>query len=71
MGQHGDGGSAPCVPRMNVLHLLCDGPEAAASRIVAVHAREHQVKVIDLSTREVSYEDLVDEIFAHDRVICW
>jgi len=56
---------------MNVLHLLCDGPEAAASRIVAVHAREHQVKVIDLSTREVSYEDLVDEIFAHDRVICW
>jgi len=61
----------PRAPRMKVLHLLRDGPEAAASRIIAVHANEYQVKVVDLSAREISYEDLVDQIFAHDKVICW
>ena len=71
MGQDGDRGSVPRVPRMKILHLLRDGPEATASRIIAVHANEHQVKVIDLSAREISYEDLVDQIFAHDKVICW
>ncbi|MBI3575557.1 MAG: hypothetical protein HY083_07900 [Gammaproteobacteria bacterium] len=71
MGPDGDRGSAPRVPRMKVLHLLRDGAETTASRIIAVHAKEHQVTVIDLSAREISYEDLVDEIFAHDKVICW
>ena len=71
MGPDGDRGSAPRAQRMKVLHLLRDGPEATASRIIAVHAKEHQVKVIDLGAREISYEDLVDEIFAHDKVICW
>lgn len=71
MGQDRDRGSAPRAPRMKVLHLLRDGPEATASRIIAVHAKEHQVKVIDLGAREISYEDLVDQIFAHDKVICW
>jgi uncharacterized membrane protein len=56
---------------MKVLHLLRDGPEATATRIIAVHAREHQVTVIDLGARAISYEDLVDQIFAHDKVICW
>jgi hypothetical protein len=56
---------------MKVLHLLCDGPEPTASRIIAAHTEEHQVKVIDLRSRDVSYEDVVDQIFAHDKVICW
>jgi hypothetical protein len=71
MVRDGDGGSAPRASRMKVLHLLGDGPEAKASQVIAVHAKEHQVTVIDLSVREISYEDLVDEIFAHDKVICW
>jgi hypothetical protein len=56
---------------MKILHLLRDGPESSASRIIAVQAGEHQVKVIDLSKRELSYERLVEEIFAHDRVVSW
>ncbi len=71
MDQDGDRGPAPRAVRMKVLHLLRDGSEATASRIIAVHAQEHQVTVIDLSARAVSYEDLVDQIFAHDKVICW
>ena len=68
MGPIGNHGTAP---RMKILHLLRDGPEPTASRIIAVHTEEHEVKVIDLGARDVAYEDLVDEIFAHDKVICW
>ena len=71
MEQGGNDGTAPRARRMKILHLLSDGPEATASRIIAAHAKEHQVKVIDLGAHEISYEDLVDEIFAHDKVICW
>ena len=71
MVQGGNDGTAPRALRMKVLHLLRDGPEATASRIIAVHAKEHQVKVIDLGAHEITYEDLVNEIFAHDKVICW
>lgn len=70
MGQNGDGGSAARA-RMKVLHLLRDGPEAMANRIIAMQAQEHEVTVIDLGARGISYEDLVDQIFAHDKVICW
>jgi hypothetical protein len=71
MGQNGDNGTAPHVRRMKVLHLLRDGPEAVADRIIATHAQEHEMTVIDLGACEISYEGLVDQIFAHDKVICW
>jgi hypothetical protein len=57
--------------RMRVLQLLRDGPESTANRIIALQALEHEVKVVDLRADEISYETLVDEIFAHDKVICW
>ncbi len=71
MGQNGDSGSAARARRMKVLHLLHDGPEAMANRIIAMQAKEHEVTVIDLGACGISYEDLVDQIFAHDKVICW
>jgi hypothetical protein len=56
---------------MKVLHLLRDGPEAAADRIIAMNAKEHMVTVVDLRVREIAYTELVDRIFEHDKVICW
>lgn len=70
MGQGGND-SETRVARMRVLQLLTDGPEPRANRIIAMHAKEHQVKVIDLRAHDICYETLVDEIFAHDKVICW
>lgn len=58
-------------PNLRVLHILNDGPDELAERVIAVHARAHHVRVIDLSKGDVPYERLVDEIFAHDRVISW
>jgi hypothetical protein len=56
---------------MKILHILNDGPTPLSDRIIGLQAREHEIKVIDLSKREMSYEDIVDEIVACDRVISW
>jgi aerobic-type carbon monoxide dehydrogenase small subunit (CoxS/CutS family) len=58
-------------PRLRILHVLRDGPERSAQAIIAAQAREHEVTTVDLTAQEVSYERLVDEIFAHDRVVFW
>jgi hypothetical protein len=56
---------------MRVLHLLKDGLEATPGEILELQAAEHEVEVIDLSQPGISYEELVEKIFASDRVISW
>lgn len=57
--------------RMKILHLLNDGGDEVSGRIIEAHARQHQVRVVDLRGSAISYERLVDEILAHDKVISW
>lgn len=57
--------------RLKILHLLNDGGGELSARIIAVHARDHQVRVVNLRGRDISFEQLVDEIFAHDKVVSW
>lgn len=56
---------------MKILHMLNDGPEKLADQIISVQSKDHEVKVIDLSKKETSYESIVDDIFSFDRVISW
>lgn len=56
---------------MKILHLLSDGPDRLSGQIIGLQSREHEVRVIDLSKRDVPYERIIDEIFAHDKVISW
>jgi hypothetical protein len=51
--------------------MLNDGPEKLADQIISVQSKDHEVKVIDLSKKETSYESIVDDIFSFDRVISW
>lgn len=57
--------------QLKILHLLNDGGDELSARIIAAHARDHRVRVVNLRDRGLSYEKLVDEIFAHDKVISW
>ena len=57
--------------QLSILHLLNGGGDELSARIVAAHARQHQVRVVNLRDRDISYEQLVDEIFAHDKVVSW
>lgn len=56
---------------MKTLHILSDGPNKLADEIISVHAKELEVKVVDLSKGNISYDALVDDIFAYDKVLTW
>jgi len=56
---------------MKVLYILADGPQKLADQMRSVQSKEHEIKVIDLSKKEASYDSVVDDIFSYDRVISW
>lgn len=56
---------------MKILHILNDGPTQLTSEIIKAQAKENEVKIMDLSKKEVSYESIVDDIVACDKVISW
>ncbi len=56
---------------MNVLHILKQAPDASTKKIIEVHASSHQVKTIELYKGGVSYDELVADVFAYDKVFCW
>jgi hypothetical protein len=57
--------------KMRILHILNDGPNKLADQIIGIQSGDHEVKVIDLSKGGLSYESIVDDIFAYDKVISW
>lgn len=56
---------------MKILYLLNDGASTAPKEWIDALAQEHQVEVFDLRANGVSYDTLVDKIFASDKVISW
>jgi hypothetical protein len=56
---------------MKILNLLSDGPTELSTRIIDLHKKGNDVKVIDLSKKEASYDAIIDEIAAADKVISW
>ncbi|MGD2079633.1 MAG: hypothetical protein PVJ36_00700 [Nitrospirota bacterium] len=56
---------------MKILHILSDGPSDLAARVAEAQSAEHEVTVLDLTERKVSYGEVVEEIFSHDKVISW
>jgi hypothetical protein len=56
---------------MRILHILNDGHSKLPDQIIGVQSKEHEVRVVDLSKKEVSYEDIIDAVFSYDRVVSW
>ncbi len=56
---------------MKILHILNDGPDTLSSKVISVQSKDHEVKVIDLSKKQMAYDAVVDEIFSSDKVISW
>jgi hypothetical protein len=56
---------------VKILHILNDGPTKLSDEIIRVQFAGHDVKVIDLSKGDMSYEDIIDEIFSRERVVSW
>ncbi len=56
---------------MKILHMLSDGPTELSSKVIEVQSAANEVKVVDLSKKETSYEAIVDDMFSFDKVVCW
>ena len=56
---------------MKILHILKTTPDASTKKIIEVHAAGHQVKTVELYKGGISYDKLVADVFAYDKVFCW
>ncbi len=56
---------------MKILHILNDGPTDLSSSMIREQQKAHEIKVIDLSKMDISYDMIVNDIFSFDRVISW
>lgn len=56
---------------MKILHILNDGPTALSDQIISVQSKDNEVKSVDLSKKQASYESIIDDIFSYDRVVSW
>lgn len=56
---------------MKVLHILKSEPDESVERFTHLLGTEHETSVVALYEKAPDWEALVEDIFEHDKVICW
>jgi hypothetical protein len=56
---------------MKILHILKTTPDASTRKIIEVQSVGNETTVIDLTKGGASYDELVADVFSHDKVFCW
>lgn len=56
---------------MKVLHILRSEPDETVEKLSRAVSSENTITVAPLYQGQVNWKALVDEIFTHDKVICW
>jgi hypothetical protein len=56
---------------MKILHILRSEPDATVKDIVASTTNGDQSKTTELYKGDIDWPRLVDDIFSHDKIICW
>ena len=56
---------------MKILHILREEPDQTVNDIVASTTNGDKSKTIELYKGEIDWSLIVDDIFSHDKVICW
>jgi hypothetical protein len=56
---------------VKILHILKKAPDESTRKIIEFHSAGNQVKTVELYKGGVSYDKLVVDVFAHDKVFCW
>jgi hypothetical protein len=57
--------------RMKILYIINDNQTNLSRQIIDAQSKDNEIKVIELSKKEVSYEAIIDDIFSYDRVSSW
>ena len=55
---------------MKVLYILKSEPDELTESLLEAHA-DDEVETVRLYDGEINWADVVDQIFSHDKVICW
>ena len=56
---------------MKVLNILKSEPDETVEKLVEAVSKDNQSSVTMLYGDHVDWEELVGDIFLHDKVICW
>jgi hypothetical protein len=57
--------------QVKVLEVLKSEPDDNVKKIIDIHSKDNDVKVVKLYEGEPDYATLVEDIFSYDKVICW
>lgn len=55
----------------NLLHILRSVPDAGTQKIMAELSTDENADVIKLYDAEKNWDEVIDAIFSHSRVVCW
>jgi len=56
---------------MKILHILRTEPDETVKEIVASTTNGDQSTAVQLYKGDIDWSRLVDDIFSHDKIICW
>ena len=56
---------------MKVLNIVRSTPDDFVKKFIETFSEDKGNKVIPLFEGDVDWSSLIDEIFSHDKIICW
>ena len=56
---------------MRTLHILRSSPDETVEKLINYLSDTDETAVQPLFQGDVDWQRLVDDIFAHDKVVCW
>ena len=56
---------------MTVLNIVRSEPDDMIKKCIEAFSEDNKDKVVALYQEDVDWTGVVDDIFSHDRVICW
>ena len=56
---------------MKILHILRTDPDETVKEMVVSTTNGDQAKTTELFKGDIDWSQLVDDIFSHDKIICW
>lgn len=56
---------------MTILHILKSEPDRTVIEIIRELRDDSQVSVVELYSGNTDWEKLVENIFSHEKTICW
>ncbi len=56
---------------MTILHILKSEPDSTVNELIRELRDDSQVSVVELYSGDTDWEKLVENIFSHEKTICW